>query len=103
MSASCYIVIFECSLSGWQIDYALFSSVEFIVQKGVIMNGYIKVSEASKLWEISNRRIITLCNEGRIDGAVKFGNTWAIPCDSQKPRHERIKTGKYVKNKAQEQ
>ncbi len=43
------------------------------------MNGYMKVSDASVKWGISNRRIVTLCNEGRIDGAIKFGNTWAIP------------------------
>lgn len=62
------------------------------------MNGYMKVSDASVKWGISNRRIVTLCNEGRIDGAIKFGNTWAIPEDTEKPKDERIKSGKYVKN-----
>lgn len=62
------------------------------------MNGYMKVSDASVKWGISNRRIVTLCNEGRIDGAIKFGNTWAIPDDTEKPKDERIKSGKYVKN-----
>lgn len=62
------------------------------------MNGYMKVSDASVKWRISNRRIVTLCNEGRIDGAIKFGNTWAIPDDTEKPKDERIKSGKYVKN-----
>ena len=62
------------------------------------MNGYMKVSDASVKWGISNRRIVTLCNEGRIDGAIKFGNTWAIPEDTEKPKDERIKNGKYVKN-----
>ena len=58
------------------------------------MNGYMKVSDASVKWGISNRRIVTLCNEGRIDGAIKFGNTWAIPEDTEKPKDERIKSGK---------
>ena len=62
------------------------------------MKGYMKVSDASVKWGISNRRIVTLCNEGRIDGAIKFGNTWAIPEDTEKPKDERIKSGKYVKN-----
>lgn len=62
------------------------------------MNGYMKASDASVKWGISNRRIVTLCNEGRIDGAIKFGNTWAIPEDTEKPKDERIKSGKYVKN-----
>lgn len=62
------------------------------------MNGYMKVTDASSKWGISNRRIVTLCNEGRIEGATKFGNTWAIPEDTEKPKDERIKSGKYVKN-----
>jgi hypothetical protein len=37
--------------------------------------------------------------EGRIEGAVKFGNTWAIPENAQKPKDERIKSGKYIKQK----
>ena len=63
------------------------------------MNGYIKVSEASEKWGIGERRIVTLCNQGRLEGAVKFGNTWAIPEDAEKPKDERIKSGKYVKKK----
>ena len=63
------------------------------------MNGYMKISEATEKWGLSARRINTFCLEGRIDGAVKFGNTWAIPEDAKKPKDERIKTGKYIKNK----
>lgn len=61
------------------------------------MNGYLTISEISKKWGIKDRRISTLCLEGRIDGAVKFGNTWAIPDDAEKPKDERIKSGKYKK------
>ena len=46
---------------------------------------------------ISERRINTLCLEGRIAGAEKFGNVWAIPEDSEKPKDDRIKSGKYRK------
>lgn len=63
------------------------------------MNGYIKISEASERWGISERRINTLCLEGRIDGAVKFGNTWAIPEKAKKPKDMRIKSGRYMKGK----
>ena len=31
------------------------------------------------------------------EGAIKFGNTWAIPEDTEKPKDERIKSGKYIK------
>lgn len=54
-----------------------------------------------KKWGIKERRINTLCLEGRIEGAVKFGNTWAIPENAEKPKDERIKTGKYIKNKSE--
>lgn len=60
---------------------------------------YITIQQASEKWEIGIRRINTLCNEGRIEGAMKFGNTWAIPIDAEKPKDERIKSGKYVKDK----
>lgn len=62
------------------------------------MNGYMKISDAAKKWGIGERRINTLCLEGRIAGAVKFGNTWAIPEDAEKPKDDRIKSGKYIKN-----
>lgn len=63
------------------------------------MNGYLKISEVSEKWGIKGRRINTLCLEGCIEGAVKFGNTWAIPEDAEKPKDERIKSGKYIKGK----
>ena len=63
------------------------------------MNGYIKISVASERWGISERRINTLCLEGRIEGAVKFGNTWAIPEKAKKPKDRRIKSGRYMKGK----
>ena len=62
------------------------------------MNGYIKVSDASENWGIGVRRLDGLCNQGRVDGAIKFGNTWAIPEDAEKPKDERIKSGKYIKS-----
>ncbi len=63
------------------------------------MQGYKKISELAKEWGISERRINALCLEGRIKGAEKFGNAWAIPEDAEKPVDERIRTGKYRKNK----
>lgn len=65
--------------------------------EGMPMQGYKKISELSKEWGISERRINTLCLEGRIDGAEKFGNVWAIPEDAKRPKDDRIKTGKYRK------
>ncbi|MEG0897657.1 MAG: DNA-binding protein [Ruthenibacterium sp.] len=61
------------------------------------MMGYMKISEAAQKWDISERRVNTLCLQGRIENAIKFGNTWAIPNDTEKPNDLRVKTGKYVK------
>lgn len=63
------------------------------------MNGYLKISDVSEKWGIKERRINTLCLEGRIEGTIKFGNTWAIPENAEKPKDERIKSGKYIKEK----
>lgn len=46
---------------------------------------YISVSEASKKWKISDRRIRVLCNDGRIEGAIKIGRNWSIPSGAIKP------------------
>lgn len=52
---------------------------------------YITPKEASQKWGISERRIQKLCEEGRIDGVVRFSKVWAIPKDAQKPADARKK------------
>ena len=65
------------------------------------MNGYMKISEATEKWGLSARRINNLCLEGRIDGAVKFGNTWVIPRDAKRPKDQRVKSGRYMKKEVE--
>ncbi|MDF2539632.1 MAG: helix-turn-helix protein [Herbinix sp.] len=55
------------------------------------MLDYISVQQASIKWEISERRIQKLCEENRIDGAVRFGHAWAIPKNTSKPVDGRLK------------
>ena len=55
------------------------------------MNGYLKIKGVAPKWGISERRINALCLEGRLEGAIKFGNTWAIPDDLEKPSDARVK------------
>lgn len=57
---------------------------------------YITTKEASEKWNLSIRRIQTLCNQNKISGAIKFGKVWAIPFDSEHPKDSRIRTGEYV-------
>ena len=59
---------------------------------------YISTSEAAEKWNLSKRRIIVLCNEGRIEGVQRAGSMWIIPESAEKPTDARIKTGKYIKN-----
>lgn len=58
---------------------------------------YISAIEAAGRWNLSRRRVITLCNSGRIEGAQKAGATWIIPDTAEKPADARIKSGKYIK------
>ena len=58
---------------------------------------YMTIKEASEKWELSVRRIQTICNEGKISGVVKFGHSWAIPKDAEKPVDKRVKSGKYIR------
>lgn len=60
---------------------------------------YFSISQMSEKWGISQRRIRTLCIEGRIEGAFKMGAYWSIPEDAKKPKDERIKSGRYVKER----
>lgn len=64
------------------------------------MQEYMTLKEASKAWGISDRRINTLCLEGRIEGATRAGSMWLIPYDAAKPTDARIKSGKYIKDKS---
>lgn len=59
---------------------------------------YLSISQVTEKWGIKQRRIRVLCAEGRIPGAYKVGAYWLIPEDAEKPKDERIKSGKYVKN-----
>lgn len=58
---------------------------------------YLSISQMAEKWGISGRRIQRLCAEERIPGAVKIGSYWAVPADAEKPKDERIKSGKYIK------
>ena len=60
---------------------------------------YFSISQMSEKWGISQRRIRTLCMEGRIEGAFKMGAYWSIPEDAEKPKDPRIKSGRYVKER----
>ncbi len=61
------------------------------------MNTTMTVKEAAKLWDISERRVMILCKEGKIYGATKNGRSWVIPANAQKPADARYKKSQPVK------
>lgn len=52
---------------------------------------YLSVKEASKKWGISDRRVRTLCSEGKIPGAFQEGHGWKIPIDAKRPMDGRVR------------
>ena len=50
---------------------------------------YISVKEKAAEWELTLRQVQHLCAEGRIPGARRFGRSWAIPADAEKPLDRR--------------
>lgn len=53
---------------------------------------YMSVLEAAEKFNISKRRVQTLCEHGRIAGANRISGVWLIPVDAQKPNDARKKS-----------
>ena len=53
---------------------------------------YLTSEEIAQKWNISARRVTTLCKDERIDGVIQKGGVWLIPDDAQKP--ESMKRGR---------
>ena len=58
--------------------------------------GYLTAKQFSNIWGITERRIIKLCKEGRISGAIKDGMVWEIPEETLKPSDKRSNIYKYI-------
>lgn len=61
---------------------------------------YMTTKEAAEKWGISDRRVRTLCTEGKIAGTMKVGKSYQIPEDAAKPvdgRQKHFEAHKYLK------
>lgn len=58
--------------------------------------GYLTAKQFSEKWGISERRIIKLCKEKRIQGAIKNGMVWEIPEETLKPSDRRSNIYQYI-------
>lgn len=68
------------------------------------IKGYISIREASYRWGVSERWVNQYCVEGRIPGASRFGRSWAIPENAEKPtdprkNRDRLERGNFSKQK----
>lgn len=57
---------------------------------------YKSAAQMAAQWGISDRRVRILCQEGKIEGALRDGRTWRIPADAEKPVDGR--TTRYHRN-----
>lgn len=53
---------------------------------------FISVSDAAEKFNISKRRVQLLCEQGRIEGAIRMSGVWLIPTNAQKPIDARRKS-----------
>lgn len=53
---------------------------------------FMTVKQAAEKWGISDRRVRTLCADGKISGAFQEGRGWKIPADAAKPADGRFKS-----------
>ena len=66
------------------------------------MNGYISVKEAAVRWGVTERQVQRICVAGMIPGAMRFGNSWALPDNTAKPtRTSKTKPGPRPKERWQ--
>jgi len=55
---------------------------------------YLNTKEVAEKWNINDRRVRVLCEEGRVEGALKVGRNWMIAEDASKPYDARRKSNK---------
>ena len=68
------------------------------------LNGYVTAKEMAGRWNVSVRQVQFWCSDGKIEGVVQFGKSWAIPDNAPKPtRTVNMKPGRKTKTKEVEQ
>ena len=65
------------------------------ITRAIMLEGYATVQEMAEKWGLNERTVQTMCATGKIEGLAKFGRSWAIPKDTEKPTDNRVKSGAY--------
>ena len=79
---------------GETIMIILVNCIQSTVRQYMI-EGFTTVKDMAQRWNVTTRTVQILCSEGRIKGATKFGDVWAIPVNVEKPTDNRVKSGAY--------
>ena len=53
---------------------------------------YMTIKEAAEKWNLSVRRVQTICNEGMVPGVMKFGHSW---------RYQKMRKNRWIKELSQ--
>ena len=51
----------------------------------IVIKNFISSKEAAQKWNISQKRVVSLCKENTIQGAILVGESWFIPANAEKP------------------
>lgn len=57
---------------------------------------YMSAQQTASQWGISDRRVRLLCEQGKIEGAMREGRSYRIPANAVKPLDGRILRGKII-------
>ena len=57
---------------------------------------YLTAKEYAAIYNLHPRTVQLWCAEGRIEGAFKFGTSWAIPNKAPRPKDGRYRNGEWV-------
>lgn len=57
---------------------------------------YISAKEYAAKYNLHPRTVQKYCAEGKIEGAYKFGASWAVPDKAPKPSDRRWRNGDWV-------
>ena len=55
------------------------------------INDYSTAKEMAEKWNVTVRMVIHYCDRNLIPDAVKKGNLWLIPTNTEKPEDRRLK------------
>ena len=58
--------------------------------------GFITAKEYAEKYDLHPRTVQQWCANGRIEGAFKFGASWAVPDKTPRPKDRRWKNGEWV-------